>query len=153
MNLDHMLVSENDLPARRIIDWHEAVREFNSAAEVEMASTPTLQDARTRELRLDLLEEETWELYRATGGTDQQNLGDMPEIADALADIIYIAIGTAQVYGIDLRPVFAEVHAANMRKRGTDGKMVRRADGKILKPEGWVGPDIAGVLRKQGWRG
>jgi hypothetical protein len=28
-----------------------------------------------------------------------------------------------------------------------------REDGKILKPPGWVAPDIAGVLRKHGWLG
>ena len=33
------------------------------------------------------------------------------------------------------------------------GRIVRRReDGKILKPDSWTAPDIAGVLRKQGWR-
>jgi hypothetical protein len=27
-----------------------------------------------------------------------------------------------------------------------DGKVVRRDDGKILKPEGWTAPDIKSVL-------
>jgi predicted HAD superfamily Cof-like phosphohydrolase len=32
------------------------------------------------------------------------------------------------------------------------GRIVkRREDGKILKPDTWTPPDIAGVLRKQGW--
>jgi hypothetical protein len=32
-----------------------------------------------------------------------------------------------------------------------DGKVLRRADGKVLKPEGWVAPDIAGVLAPYVW--
>jgi hypothetical protein len=31
------------------------------------------------------------------------------------------------------------------------GEIVKRADGKILKPEGWKPPDIEGELRAQGW--
>ena len=29
----------------------------------------------------------------------------------------------------------------------------KRDDGKVLKPDSWTVPDIAGVLRKQGWHG
>lgn len=36
-----------------------------------------------------------------------------------------------------------------MRKEGG----VTRKDGKICKPEGWVGPDIERALREQGWEG
>jgi len=35
-----------------------------------------------------------------------------------------------------------------MRKVGG----VVREDGKRLKPEGWVGPDIEKCLRAQGWK-
>lgn len=161
MNLDDMLVSEADIPARKEQaapdDWYEMVREFNALAEMEMPTTPTLQPQAVRNLRMDLMEEELWEFYHATGGDDggidQRRVGSLPDIADAIGDIVYVAVGAAQRYGIDLRPIMREIHAANMRKRGKDGKMIRRADGKILKPDGWVGPDIAGVLRKQGWRG
>lgn len=55
----------------------------------------------------------------------------------------------SRILGIDLGPVFEEVHRANMAKVGGP----TRADGKILKPEGWTPPDVAGVLRRQGWSG
>ena len=48
--------------------------------------------------------------------------------------------------GIPLGAVFDEVHAANMRKVGPDGTVTRRPDGKVIKPEGWKGPVVAGVL-------
>ena len=76
-----------------------------------------------------------------------ENEDDIVEIADALADIIYIACGTAVSYGIPLDKVFEEVHRSNMAKL-VDGKVLRRADGKVQKPEGWTPPDIAGVLKK-----
>lgn len=74
---------------------------------------------------------------------------DLPAIADGLADLIYVALGTAIAYGIDLRPVWSAVHAANMAKIGGP----TREDGKVLKPEGWQPPDIKGILERQGTEG
>ena len=81
-------------------------------------------------LRQALIEEEVGELQAAAGA------GDLVGVADALADIVYVAYGTAHVYGIDLDAVLDEVHASNMTKLGADGRPVRRADGKILKGPG-----------------
>lgn len=89
-----------------------------------------------------LVEEESRELCDAV--SDQ----DLPGAVDALADIIYVCLGAAVTWGVDMSPIFRAVHTANMAKTG--GSM--RADGKILKPDGWVAPDISGELRKQGWR-
>lgn len=91
-------------------------------------------------LRLALINEEVGELAAAAAE------GDIVGIADALADIVYVAYGTAHVYGIDLDAVLDEVHASNMTKLGADGRPVRRADGKILKGPGYRPPDIAAVL-------
>jgi predicted HAD superfamily Cof-like phosphohydrolase len=71
----------------------------------------------------------------------------LPDIADAIADSIYVLVGTALEYGIPLDRVWAAVRAANMAKVDPVTGLVRkRADGKILKPDGWQPPDIAGVL-------
>ena len=70
---------------------------------------------------------------------------DLPELADGLADMAYVIEGTFQAFGIDSAPVHALVHAANMAKRG--GPVV---DGKQRKPAGWVAPDVAGELERQG---
>jgi predicted HAD superfamily Cof-like phosphohydrolase len=70
----------------------------------------------------------------------------LPEFADALADNAVTNEGFGVLFGIDVQKVFDEVHAANMRKK--DGPIV---EGKRGKPEGWVGPDVVGVLRNQGW--
>ncbi len=91
-------------------------------------------------LRQALLDEEVDELRVAVGE------GDVVGIADALADIVYIACGTAHAYGIDLDAVVAEVHRSNMTKLGVDGRPVYRADGKVLKGPGYEVPRLAAVL-------
>jgi phosphoribosyl-ATP pyrophosphohydrolase len=117
------------------------VRDFHEAFGQRIGEKPELPSAEERCLRIRLLEEE-FEEYMDAEGKD-----DLVEVADALADIIYIACGTAVSYGIPLDDVFAEVHRSNMEKL-VDGKVIRRADGKVQKPEGWTAPDISGVLKK-----
>jgi predicted HAD superfamily Cof-like phosphohydrolase len=115
------------------------VIDFQVAFGQPVGEIPELPDANERQLRIKLLAEE-FEEYMAAEADN-----DIVEVADALADIIYIACGTAASYGIDLDEVFKEVHRSNMAKL-VDGKVLRRADGKIQKPEGWTPPDIRGVL-------
>jgi predicted HAD superfamily Cof-like phosphohydrolase len=91
------------------------------------------------ELRPILHREEHDELIEALES------GDRTAIARELADVLYIAYGTAHVYGINLDAAFAEVHRANMAKL-VGGRPVYRADGKVLKPEGWRAPDMAVAL-------
>lgn len=92
-----------------------------------------------RVLRTRLILEEVSELVEA------EAFNDLIKIADALADIIYIVLGTALVYGIPLDRVFDEVHRSNMAK-APDGVVTLREDGKVMKPTGWTSPDIEGAL-------
>ena len=118
---------------------YDAVDAFHGAFGLLRAETPQLPNEPARQLRIDLLYEEYCEYLK--GEEDD----DLVQIADALADMIYIALGTAVAYGIPLDRVFAEVHKSNMAKL-VDGKVIRRADGKVQKPIGWTPPDIKGVL-------
>jgi predicted HAD superfamily Cof-like phosphohydrolase len=93
-------------------------------------------------LRLSLMEEEFGELVHAV------ERRDLIAIADALADIVYVAYGTALTYGIDLDAVLGEVHRANMSKLGVDGRPVLREDGKVLKSERYSPPDVAAVVAR-----
>lgn len=75
--------------------------------------------------------------------------GHLPLILSALQSVAAEAYAIADRFGIrDLDVVIAEVHRANMAKRHPDGTVRRRVDGKVLKPSGWVGPDIAAVLNR-----
>jgi predicted HAD superfamily Cof-like phosphohydrolase len=121
------------------MSFYTDVKEFHQAFGQRIGEKPELPDPAERDLRVKLLREEFREYIDAE--TDH----DLVEIADALADIIYIACGTAVSYGIPLDDVFAEVHRSNMAKL-VDGKVIRRADGKVKKPEGWTPPDVKGIL-------
>ena len=122
-------------------NFYTDVRDFHIAFSQPVGDKPHLPVDKERTLRKTLLHEEMNEYFAA------ERIDDIVEIADALADIIYIACGTAVSYGIPLDKVFEEVHRSNMAKL-VDGKPLKREDGKVIKPEGWKPPDIAGVLEK-----
>jgi predicted HAD superfamily Cof-like phosphohydrolase len=123
------------------MSFYTDVKDFHQAFGQRVGEYPELPDREERILRRKLITEEFNEL------TDAEYANDLVEVADALADIIYIACGTAVSYGIPLDDVFAEVHRSNMAKL-VDGKVIRREDGKVQKPEGWTAPDIRSVLDK-----
>jgi predicted HAD superfamily Cof-like phosphohydrolase len=121
-------------------NFFEDVKEFQTAFKLPVGDRPHLpKNEDERQLRIKLLEEEFNE-YLAAEVRD-----DLVEVADALADIIYIACGTAVSYGIPLDKVFAEVHRSNMAKL-VDGKPIYREDGKVMKPQGWQPPNIERIL-------
>jgi predicted HAD superfamily Cof-like phosphohydrolase len=121
-------------------NWFEDVKDFHKSFNLRVGQTPNFpEDINERALRMNLLEEEFNEYIDA-----EQKL-DIVGIADALADVIYIACGTAVSYGIPLDKVFEEVHRSNMAKL-VDGKPIYRDDGKVLKPEGWTPPQIEKIL-------
>lgn len=122
----------------------QQVAEFHRAYELPIRTSPTADvGPAQQQLRLALIEEEVAELR------DAAESGDLVAVADALADIVYVAYGTASVYGIGLDAVLSEVHLSNMTKLGADGVPVRRPDGKILKGPHYRAPDVESVLAAQ----
>ena len=88
------------------------------------------------DMRLDLIEEEYAELL---DGVTSKSLA---ETADAIIDLVYVALGFGHTLGLPMDELWDEVHRSNMAKAGGP----RREDGKILKPEGWQPPNITRVL-------
>jgi predicted HAD superfamily Cof-like phosphohydrolase len=141
-----------DDPPNMIAD----VADFHRAMGVPVLSRPGFPDRQRMRLRWKLIHEEYHELYEALGGAammgSKNTEANLPDAADAIADLIYVLIGTAHEFGIPLETVWAEVQRSNMAKLGPDGKPVVRGDGKITKPEGWRAPDVEGILTAAGWR-
>ncbi len=127
--------------ARHCPDAAAMVQQFHETYNCPIGSLgPILPDSGLRRMRMAILKEEFEEYLEA------EDVDSIVEIADALADIVYIAYGTAITYGIDLDDVLTEVHRSNMSKLGVDGKPIRREDGKVLKGPNYFKPDIKKVL-------
>jgi hypothetical protein len=121
-------------------EFHLGIAEHNSAACThERAGPPALI---RRVMRHRLLREEFEEHIEAMLDNDVEG------VLDAIVDQIYVLVGTAliQFGGERLDAAWAEVHRSNMAKRWPDGTFHVREDGKVLKPPGWVGPDIASIV-------
>ena len=87
-------------------------------------------------LRLVLIREEYEELVQAAMDNNLEG------IADALADLLYVVMGAGLAWGIDLEPVFIEVHRSNMTKAGGQ----RRTQRKVLKGPQYRPPRIRAIL-------
>jgi len=91
------------------------------------------------QLYLDLVKEEYSELMEAA------EKHDIVETADACADLIWVVEGLMYSLGIDPQTVWDEVAKSNHSKT-VDGKLVKRDDGKVLKPETFRPPNIQRAL-------
>lgn len=93
------------------------------------------------EMYLKLIKEETQELDDAVAA------GDRVEQLDALIDIMVVTIGALHSMGVDAEGAWREVLRSNLAKIDSKtGKVLKREDGKVLKPEGWQAPQLARYL-------
>lgn len=129
------------MPRKKKLTPYEMVREFHITYGMPVKETPGHPPDDRIQLRKDLISEEYWEYDRAV------EKGDFINIAQELADIIYVVYGAALEYGIDLDAVVTEIHRANMSKLDTDGSVLRREDGKILKGPQYKAPNLESILK------
>lgn len=114
----------------------QQIKEFETAFNIK----PSSQDYQVKH---KILMEELDEYLFAN------NHDDVVEIADAITDILYIALGLVTKHGLEdvIEDLFSEVHASNMSKLGDNGKPIYREDGKVLKGPNYFKPDIAKHLK------
>ena len=87
-----------------------------------------------------LIDEEFKELLEAV---------DMEAELDALIDILVVTIGAIHSAGMDGEGAWKEVMRTNFAKIDHEtGKVRKREDGKVLKPQGWTAPDLVPFLKK-----
>ena len=74
---------------------------------------------------------------------------DHVEMLDALIDILVVTTGAINSMGADAEGAWKEVMQTNFAKIDSEtGKVRKREDGKVLKPLGWVPPDLGSFLNK-----
>ena len=89
---------------------------------------------------LDLIDEEVQELKdSATPGDD----------LDALVDILVVTIGAIYSMGADPEGAWREVMSTNLSKIDrVTGRVRKRDDGKVLKPDGWTPTNLKPYLHR-----
>ena len=119
-------------------DYQNDVEEFMKACDqpVLYASERGVENfTEQAELYKNLIVEEFHETIAAFADKD------IVEVADGLADMVWVIMGLASTLDIPFHKVWDEVKASNMSKV-VKGKVVRREDGKILKPDTYFRPNI-----------
>jgi len=128
---------------------YEDVVAFHQRFRVPMSPVPAWLDLAATRYRVDFMTEELEEFGSA------YREGDLRKAADALADLVYVALGTAAMMGLPWQRVWDEVQRANMAKaRSTgsgDAQSARRSALDVVKPAGWAPPDHSRALGDGPW--
>jgi predicted HAD superfamily Cof-like phosphohydrolase len=75
-------------------------------------------------------------------------LKDEVETLDACMDMIWVILGFCYMKGYDVAGAWNEVARSNLAKINPEtGKVNKREDGKVLKPEGWTPPQLAEFVK------
>ena len=93
------------------------------------------------DLYLNLIQEETVEFWSALEASDDIAM------LDGIADSIWVMVGYALSRGWDIKGAYDEVARSNMSKVDkASGKLIKREDGKVLKPESYSPPDLSSFI-------
>ena len=107
-------------------------------------TTTTINNAQS-DMYLALIKEEGEELVVALQECD------VVEELDAIIDLLVVIIGYGLSRGFPMVEAWDEVLRSNMAKIDPlTGTVLRREDGKILKPAGWTAPDLDSVIHEHG---
>mgnify|MGYP003526396208 FL=1 len=120
-------------------DEQTMVQDFHRKFEILIQTAPTNLTDEIKQLRVRLIQEEFDELKESMA------TGNLASVAKEMADLLYVVYGTAVSYGIDMEPVFQEVHRSNLSKVGG----YKRADGKWMKPPTYSPAKLEPILEAQ----
>ncbi len=106
----------------------ERVEQFHEKMAYPIGAQPHIVEPSMAIQRHDFILEELEE-YLTAATTD-----NLVGVADALADLLYVVLGTAIVHGIDIQPIFDAVHKSNMSKDKLDPITKKGGKGPDYKP-------------------
>ena len=88
-------------------------------------------------LYFNLIKEEFEELMEANRNNDDV------ERLDGCMDLIWVTLGYCIAKGYDIKGAWQEVADSNLAKIDSKtGKVLKNHQGKVMKPEGWVAPNL-----------
>lgn len=144
------------------LDQFKDVRDFQEKFGHLSHYKPTKLTKRKLLERIKFMQEELDEFTRGCGITrmhgaltpedvyyDDGGVQDFAEQADALVDLVYVALGSAVMLGLPWQELWDDVQRANMAKeRGIShrGNLV-----DCIKPPGWVPPKTEEILVQAGY--
>ena len=114
---------------------------YNDVVKFIEACEQERNDANT-ELYQKLIREEFDEFMRDYfAGKDEGQL-------DGCMDMIWVILGYCYMKGFNVEGAWQEVARSNLSKIDTNtGKVKKRKDGKVLKPDGWTPPDFKPFIK------
>ena len=126
MSTDQPCSSNSMSNFQDVAEFHRTVLQMEEKA-------PQFLDATLLSQRVAFMFEELAEFR------DAYHDEDLVGAADALADLVYVALGTAYQMGLPFDGIWDAVHNANMTK--VPGLTKRNIAVDAKKPAGWVGPE------------
>ena len=126
-------------------DHQKRVVELMRRAGQELPGKPMIPSLAVRQLRANIILEETLETLDGLGFAVKLNC------VDGCGDVSVVTIGTLSAFGVSDGPILQAIDQNNLEKFGPGS--YRREDGKWMKPPGHKAPDILGLLVEQGLLG
>lgn len=109
----------------------------------ELLVTINNEGENVKELLIDIVAKSNSPTFYNKGKSDLELIAEQ---VDAFVDIDYYNCNAAAKAGFNVDDVFNLVHQANMSKKFDDGTFHKNEEGKVIKPQGWVEPDVKAVV-------
>lgn len=115
----------------------KSVGVFRDKMKLPMSNNPHLLTPEETSYFARFIMEELSEYLRAN---EEQNLVGA---ADAIVDLVYVALGAAHAMGLPFEELFEVVHKANLKKEPANEfcRSIRGNQYDVIKPVGWEAPE------------
>lgn len=124
----------------------EFITKFDASHEPALWEKLIVEEAQEVRVAFGNLLKEISDLVYVTNGYEITG-GDMHKSVDGFEDVAMILYWLQGIPDSIREEAFNRVHQSNMSKLGSDGKPVKREDGKILKGPHYVEADLSDIAK------
>jgi predicted HAD superfamily Cof-like phosphohydrolase len=121
---------------------YQDVIDFHSKFGLNYNGKPMCLHKNTTDFRIKFMQEELNEFIHSSSNND------IVGMADALVDIVYVAMGTAYMMGLPWQELWSEVQRSNMEKVRalSSSESKRNTSLDVVKPQGWTPPNLELII-------